>query len=262
MTNSNAASSTTKSYPVNQQHNLDSPLQQAIDLFEAAASRFSIDCIKDANVRQAYMANIKRMSAEIKAEVDGGKISVKEGAEFCQEMRNKIMAEARAVSSAQGRAKAESIKQKGLMLETLLDTYAENLFNKKFSQLDATQKSKVYYAVIESSGRDRAKFTAGTLKLRLIGKVGVLITAALAVHSVAIADNKPKETIRQGAIIGGGMAGGLGAGLTVSSLCGPGFVICAVAVVLIGSVAGGYAAEKAVDCFDDELEEFTRWNIH
>jgi hypothetical protein len=128
--------------------------------------------------------------------------------------------------------------------------------------IHTAQKSKVYYAVIESSGRDRAKFTAGTRKLRILGKVGVLITAALAVHSVAIADNKPKETVRQGAIIGGGMAGGLGAGLAVSSLCGPGFVICAVAVVLIGSVAGGYAAEKTVDYFDDELEEFTRWNIH
>lgn len=249
------------SYSVKQQHKLDSILQQAIDSFEAAATRFSLDYIKDANARQAYMTNIKRISDEVKAEVASGKMTVKEGAEFCQEMRNKIMEEARAVSSAQGLAKAESLKKDGATLEALLDKYAEKLFNKKFSQLDTAQKNKVYYSIIEASGRDNAKVTAGTRRMRIIGKVGLLVTAALAVHSIAIADNKPKEGIRQGAIIGGGVAGGLLAGLAVSTLCGPGAPICAIAVVLLGSIAGGYAAEETVDHFDEELEEFTRWNI-
>lgn len=67
--------------------------------------------------------------------------------------------------------------------------------------------------------------------------------------------------MRQGAIIGGGAAGGWLAGLAVSSICGPGAPVCAVAVVLVGCIAGGMAADAVVDTFDEELEEFTKWQI-
>ncbi|MGE5385429.1 MAG: hypothetical protein ACM3SV_06005 [Betaproteobacteria bacterium] len=248
-------------YSVNQRHELDGLLQKSIEAFEAAASRFATDCIKDANVRQAYMTNIKRISREVIAEVERGAITVKEGAEFCHQMRNKIMEEARVVTSAQGRSFAESLKKEGKTLENLLDAYSKKLFKRPFSALSEVEKNKVYYSVIESAGRDRASVTVATKRLRVIGKVGLLVTATLAVHSVAIADNKPKEAVRQGAIIGGGLAGGWLAGLAVSAICGPGAPICAVAVVLVGGIAGGLAAESAVDAFDDELEEFTRWQM-
>ena len=55
--------------------------------------------------------------------------------------------------------------------------------------------------------------------------------------------------------------GGLLAGLGVSALCGPGAPICAIAVVLVGSIAGGVAGEAAVDSLDEELEEFSHWDI-
>jgi hypothetical protein len=97
--------------------------------------------------------------------------------------------------------------------------------------------------------------------MKVMGKVGLLVTAALAVHSIAIADNKPKETIKQGGIIAAGATGGWLAGLGVTALCGPGAPICAVAVVLVGSIAGGLLADAAIDSFDEELEEFTKWGI-
>ncbi|WP_202948749.1 hypothetical protein, partial [Chromobacterium haemolyticum] len=78
---------------------------------------------------------------------------------------------------------------------------------------------------------------------------------------VATAENKKKETIKQGAIIGGGMLGGTAAGLAVSTLCGPGAPFCAIAVILAGSVAGGALSEAAVDSLDEELEEFTNWQL-
>ena len=55
--------------------------------------------------------------------------------------------------------------------------------------------------------------------------------------------------------------GGLLAGLGVSALCGPGAPICAIAVVLVGSVAGGVAGEAAADSLDEEIEEFSHWDI-
>ena len=36
---------------------------------------------------------------------------------------------------------------------------------------------------------------------------------------------------------------------------------CAVAVVLAGSIAGGVTGGQVADTLDDELEEFSRWNI-
>ena len=51
------------------------------------------------------------------------------------------------------------------------------------------------------------------------------------------------------------------AALAVSTLCGPAAPMSAVAVILAGSFAGGYAAGEAIDSLDEELEEFTQWKM-
>ncbi|MFC7421401.1 hypothetical protein ACFQNF_16165 [Iodobacter arcticus] len=249
-------------YPLYQSHELSSPLKQSIESFEAAAARFATDAIKDEHLRQQYKANISRISNQVKTDVAAGKISVKEGMDFCQQMRNKIMDEVRSYTSAQGLAVAEKKKAVGMTQEILLNKYSNSIFNKNYTQLNPSQKDKVYYAIIESSTRDSAKFTAGTKAMKIMGKVGIIATAIFAIGSIIIADNKVKETAKQGGILAGGAAGGLLAGLTVSMICGPGAPFCAVAIVLAGSIAGGLAGEAAVDSFDNELEEFSKWNIH
>jgi hypothetical protein len=249
-------------YPVDQVHLLGSVLQEAIDGFEAAAARFGADAIHDTNLREIYKENINRMSASVLEEVKSGKMTVKQGAEFCNEMRNKIMAETRQVTSPARLAKLQLIKpDSGVPLEESLNKYSVDLYKKPFSTLTGAERTKAYYSVIESAGRDNAKVTAGTKKLQIQGKVLILVTAVLAVGNVVLAENKKKEVIRQGAIIGGGLGGGFAAGLTVSWICGPAAPVCATAVVLIGSVAGGILAEAVVDTFDEELEEFTKWQI-
>ena len=62
-------------------------------------------------------------------------------------------------------------------------------------------------------------------------------------------------------IIGGGAAGGFLAGLGVSLICGPEAPVCAIALVLAGSAAGGIAGSLAADALDDELEEFSKWDV-
>ena len=251
------------SYPVNKEHKLtDSVLQQAIDSYEAAAIRFSMDAIKDAKVRQSYMSNIRRISEQVKKEVAARNCTVKEGAEFCNEMRNKIMAEHRKFSSAQGRAFTEKQKPKGLNMQKAINMYSKDKFSKPFSSLSQSEKNAVYYEIIESSARDNVTFTAKTKKLKIMGKVGILVTGALAAYEIVNADNKPKETVRLGLILSGGAVGGLMAGLGVSSICGAGAPICAMAVVLLGSVGGGLIGEAVANTFDEELEEFSKWTIH
>lgn len=64
-----------------------------------------------------------------------------------------------------------------------------------------------------------------------------------------------------GIIIGADAAGGSLAGMGVSAICGPAASICAIAAVLAGTVAGGVAGEAVASILDEELEEFTYWDI-
>lgn len=249
-------------YAVSNEHVLQrSPLDEAIAVFEGAASRFSLDAIKDAQTRTSYAANIKRVSEQVRTDVLSGKISAMEGVEYCHEMRNKIMAEHRKFTSVQGLAKAQQHKKVPPTIPELFDKYAGKDFGKSYQDLSPDQQRQIHYKVIESSGRDNARITKGTERLRVMGKVGILVTAAFATYEILSADNKVKETARQGIIIGGGAAGGILAGLGVSFLCGPGAPVCAIAVVLAGSAVGGVAGSMTADALDDELEEFSQWEI-
>ncbi|MBX9267195.1 hypothetical protein [Chromobacterium violaceum] len=249
------------SYQVNQKHEIESPLKKSLDALEAAAARFATDAINDSNVRTSYQNNITRMARTVLEEVSAGTMTAKEGMEFSSKMRNKIMMEHRAVTSAHGLASAEQHKKTGKTSTDLLDKYAKRLFGKDFKALSSAEKNKVYYSIIESSAKSNDKFDIKAKRLKVIGKVGWIVTATLAAYSISQASNKEKETIRQGAVIGGGMLGGAAAGLLVSTICGPGAPVCAIAVMLAGSAAGGLAAESVADAFDDELEEFSKWKI-
>ncbi|EJM79576.1 hypothetical protein [Pseudomonas sp. GM60] len=252
----------TGSYVVQREHALqDSPLDRALELLEGSALRFSLDAISDEKIRSSYTKNIKRMSQQVRDDVKAGRVSAQEGVKFSHEMRNKIMMEHRKFTSAQGLAIVQRKKKEGKGLKTLLDIHSENLFQKGYDSLSEVEKNKVHYAILESSGRDNAKFTTGTKKMLIMGKLGVLVTAALATYQILNADNKPKEAARQGIIVGAGAVGGILAGMGVSALCGPAAPICAIAVVLAGTIAGGVAGEAVASSLDEELEELTNWDI-
>lgn len=252
----------TGSYVVQREHALqDSPLDRALELMEGTALRFSLDAISDEKIRMSYLKNIKRMSEQTLADVKAGKITAQEGVAFSHEMRNKILVEHRKWTSAQGLAVVQRKKKDGRTLKWLLDRYSNDLFKRSYESLSAAEQRKVHYTILEAAGRDDAKFTQGTKKMVIMGKLGVLVTAALATYQILNAENKPKETARQGIIVGGGALGGVLAGLGVSALCGPGAPICAIAVVLAGSVVGGVSGGLVADSLDEELEEFSHWDI-
>jgi hypothetical protein len=240
-------------------HNLDDIMDRAIVAYEAAALTFAKDAIADANTRQWYMSNIKRVSGTIKIAVVNGEITVQEGAKFCNTLRNAIMEEARVITSVQGRKYAVNKKPSGPSLEDLEKKYSARLFEQKFSELTPNEQKKIYQTIVESAGRDDAKISSGTKSMRVAGKVCIVVTGLLAVRAVYYAENKEKESIKQGAIIGGGAAGGYLGGLAASAVCGPGAWVCAIGWILAGSTAGGFLADATVDSIDEELEEFTKW---
>lgn len=244
------------------EHSLaQSPLEMAIAGFEGAATRFSVDAISDASTRASYMKNIRRISEQARTDVKASRISSREAMEFCHEMRNKIMAEHRKFTSVQGLALAEKKKRIAPTIKEIIDKYSKDKFGIEYERLSAAQKDSVHYTIVESSGRDRASFTKGTQRMRVIAKVGILVTATLATYEIVIADNKVKEAARQGLVVGFGGVGGLIAALGVSAICGPGAPVCAVALVLAGSTVGGIAGSLTADYLDEELEEFSKWEV-
>ena len=164
----------TGSYVVQREHVLqDSPLDRALELMEGTALRFSLDAISDEKIRASYLKNIKRMSQQTLADAKAGKITAREGVQFSHEMRNKILMEHRKVTSAQGLAIVQRKKADGRTLQTLFDRYSKKLFQKSYDSLSPAEQSKVHYTILEAAGRDDSKFTNGTKKMRMMGKLGI-----------------------------------------------------------------------------------------
>lgn len=251
-------------YLVGKEHLIDEQdqiLYNAISALNNTAMKFSKDAISDSQVRQNYVNNIRRMSQEVRELVNSKQLTVKDGAEFCYKMRNQIMAEHRKFTSTHGVAIAEKYKKAPPVINNLLDEYAQRKFKVNFQDLTRLQKNTIYYELIESSGRNNINFSTKVKRLNVLGKVGILVTASLATYEILNAQNKTKETIKQGLGIGGAFAGGWLAALGVSSICGPGAPLCALAVVFIGSIGGSMIGSAVADSLDDEIEEFTKWNI-
>jgi hypothetical protein len=250
-------------YATKQEHPLSGTiLQAAIDSYEETANRIAYDMIHDEAIRRRYQAHIRRVLAEVKAQVNSGAITVKEGAEYCNQLRDKLFVEYRKFTSPQGVARAQEIKLNAKGFDFYLNKYAQQQFGRPFMDLSAAERGSVYYAVIESAGRDNARVTATAAKMQLLGKSLILFTAILAVGQIVHAKDKVREVARQGSIIAAGMIGGAAAGAAVSFVCGPAEPICAVATVAIGSNLGGMAGQVLFDFYQDELNAFNQlmWN--
>ncbi|WP_143188415.1 hypothetical protein [Burkholderia ubonensis] len=275
----------TGSYPVNQQHQLDGLLEKSLQQFEAAAQKIAIDFIQDAKFRQEYMRQIAEVPKLVRAEVAAGRVGLEEGVRFAQTLRNQIMKETRAATSAGTLAVAERHKKEGLSERFLLERYSvlqtepaakkmsvfelkqyvtnivEGRLPSAFDRLNAEQRAKVYYAIIDASGRDSVKFSGLATKLAATGKVFTAMTAILALYKVATSDDKVQEINRQGSIVGGSLLGGALTGAAVSMVCGPGAPICAFVLIAAGSLAGAHLAEKGNELYQEELREFMKWQI-
>lgn len=250
-------------YQTKAEHSLaGSVLQAAIDSYEGTANRLALDMIKDESVRRKYQAHIKKISTEVKTQVDSGAMTVKEGAEYCNQMRDKLFLEYRKFTSPQGVAKAQEIKLSAKGFDFYLNKYAQQKFGRPFVELSPSQRGEVYYEVIESAGRDNARVTVKAAKLQALGKSLILVTAVLAVGEIARAKDKVKETARQGSIIAAGMIGGAMAGAAVSFVCGPAEPACAYVTVAIGSNLGGMAGQVVFDFYQEELDAFNQTIVH
>ena len=250
----------TGSFNTRQLHDIRSGLlEAAIADYEAIATTFAVNAISDDRVRQQYGKHIREISDQVRQEVANSNMTVKEGAEYCSQLRDKLFVEYRKYTSAVGVAKAEALKLQSRGFDYYLNKYAQAQFGKNFDALTTEERNAVYYTVLRKAGGANADVSAKVHGLQVSARVAILFTAIIATGEVIGAKDKVKEAARQGSIIAGGMIGGSLAGLAVSFVCGPAEPACAMALVFIGSNLGGMAAEAGNDVYQDELPVFMHW---
>jgi hypothetical protein len=230
-------------------------LDAAIAALEAEAETFAWLFLNDAGARTAYVKRVKEMAKEILSDVRRGAVSAEEGATFANRMRNVIMDEIRGLTSAIGRAGAEATKSTGLTLEAALEKAVKKLFpGKTFAQLGSQQKRQVFMEVMKASGRSSTKFTGRIPKWTRLGKGLVLVTVAVSMVNIWMANNKVKQGIKEGTTLLGGVLGGAAANASAGFLCGPGAPACVTVLFIIGGVAGAILANSATEALLDQKE--------
>jgi hypothetical protein len=228
-------------------------LDKALAALQSQAQNFAWNFIKDAKARASYVSRIAEMAEQIRRDVRAGRLSAREGAQFANHARNVIMDETRAVSSAIGRAKAVAAKPAWLSLDEAIDKAVKELFpGKRFAELDAASRRKVFEEVIEASGRSRPSFTNRIPHLKRLGRGLVVVTVAISIYNIWEAENKIRQSAKEGMTMGGGALGGALATASAGFVCGPGAPACVTVLFVVGGIAGALAASYAADVVLDQ----------
>ncbi len=226
----------------------DPRLEAALRDLEVTASNFAMRYISMAQVRTAYVQQIREMSASTRAAVEAGELSATRGAEIARDMRNQILEMQRLRDMDFGRSLARQKKAQGISMETAIERAMAKLGLKgrAFQTLTDSEQRQVYLQVIESAGKSDAVTTAKIPKLRNAGRVLWLATLLIAAYNIGTSENPWWQTGRETANIaggaGGGFAGGAAMGAAVGIWGGP--VGVAVGVV-VGGVLGALLADRA-----------------
>ena len=232
-------------------------LKESLDALKIEAANFARILIKDSNVRVWYLERIEKAAKDILSDVRSGRISPEEAFKFSVEERNALMIDARKSGSSFGLSMAERLKEIGRTESEILRKNTKFLFpGKNFDQLTPTQQTKVYVRSIERAAKGNTDATEMAKSFGRFGKTLWVLTFIAAAYSVAVAENRIRETARQGVITGGGVAVGAGGGVAAGAFAGTalggavcvlGAPVCVAVAIIIFGVLGSLAAEVSFD---------------
>lgn len=219
-------------------------LDKELATLEVTAADFSIRFIPDATVRAKYMESARNVSAELREAVKNEKMTMQVAAKQAQEMRNVLMNAMRGQSSDFGAAMASFMKKEGKTLAELEQKYATELFKNNFESLAVSQKNAVWCKIVEKSGTPQVRVNSAARWMRRAGRGLFALTAIIAVYHIAKSENKLKATAREGAAIGGGLAGSATLG-AAGLMCGPAAIACVPLGIFVGGLVGATGADWA-----------------
>lgn len=146
----------------------DPRLETTLRQLEATANTFAVRLARSAQVRAAYVQQIREMSRSIRSAVETGELSASRGAEIANQMRNQIMDMQRARDFDLGRSLAQRMKSRRISLEKSIARAMKkfDLEGIPFNQLSGQQQRQVFMEVIDSAGRSRPTVTQKIPRLR------------------------------------------------------------------------------------------------
>ncbi|MDR7035620.1 MULTISPECIES: hypothetical protein [Methylobacterium] len=218
--------------------------ERAIEALRADIAAAGAHMVIDAQARATYDRLISRLAAEMRADVQQGRLTWEAAAERARGLRNATMEIIRSRSTPVGRAFAEQLKREGLTLNELIARKTVRLFGERadFNRLDVSQRNQVFAEIVDSAGRSNPRVTGMMRGISRAGRALLVVSVAVAVYNIGTDPDHWAAARREGAILGGGIAGGAAGGALAGLACGPGAPVC----VTIGAFVGGTAAALGV----------------
>lgn len=221
--------------------------ESVIQALESDLANIGAHLSIDAHARQIYARRIREMADELRLEVNLGRLSWAQAAEQAQLTRNAVMETIRARSTPVGLAIAQRLKSEGVSLNQLVAKKSVQIFGPGtvFGRLSAGDKDRVYAEIVRSAAKSNPQISATMRRLSRAGRGLLLVSVALSVYEIAVADDKlgvaRRELVVTGVSVGAGIASGALAGLA----CGPGAPVC----VTVGAFVGGTLAALGMDLY-------------
>lgn len=217
---------------------------RAVAALRADVTAAAAMVVNDGHVRGLYQQQVTAAAQALEREAQSGRITWAEAARQAQGLRNDVMAMMRGRTSPIGRALAEHMKREGLTRETLLTRYAERLFGpgSRFDQLDAPRQQQVQAEIVRAAGRSNPQVTAALARWSRLGRGLIVLSLAVSVYRIAMAEDHGQAALREGAVLSSGMLGGVAGGAAAGLVCGPGAPVC----VTVGAFVGGALAAFGV----------------
>lgn len=221
-------------------------LDQELAKLETTASVFAAHFIPDAKVRMDYIKQTKKFSAELQEKVKKNQITPQKAAQQAQSMRNTILEIQRGKSTPLGLSVAEFLKKEGKSLSELEIKYAKEIYGKNFEALNIDQKNSVWRTIVKKSGEPRVSASNGAKWMGRAGRGLFVLTIAISIYHIAMAEDKVRATANEGIAVGGGIAGAAALG-TAGLSCGPAAIACVPIGIFVGGILGAASADWAFD---------------
>lgn len=218
--------------------------ESAMRALEAEAANIGAHFALDSAARQAYSRQIRAMADKLRTDATNGRITWAQAAKQAQETRNLIIELVRSRSTPVGRAVAESLKREGRTLNELVARKSLQLYGRDadFGRLSASQQNQVYADIVKSAGKSNPRVTVLMRRLSYAGRGLIVLSLALSVYKVAMAEDKLDAAGEEVAVTGAGIGGGIAGGALAGLACGPGAPVC----VTVGAFVGGALAAFGV----------------
>lgn len=219
-------------------------LDDALQAFEAQLANVGAHMGIDGAARAQYGRLIRALSNELRTQAQSGQITWAQAAERAHEARNAVMEVIRSRSTPVGRAMAERLKREGRTLNELIARKVTQLHGPQadFGRLAPAQQNAVYAEIVASAGKSNPQVTQMMRRLSTAGRGLLVLSLALSVYQIAVAEDRVAAAKREAVVTGAGIGGGIAGGALAGLACGPGAPVCVTVGAFVGGVLAAFGA--------------------